>query len=175
MFVCENRAPVIILPQITDQARQVFEQGIEVNPLYAPLYHSLAELEARVCNLEGLSKLNKRASEVFNNNVLVPPPSSTKAWGTKLKARRSRTLPKGIAALAQKIVDDEDGSDDASILFHGGDSSKENPPFDPTILLDRMSSYSMEEELIGELFGIDSIHDNNRGSNNADHIMKQEV
>ena len=91
-----------------DQAREVFEKGMEVNPLHAPLYHSLAELEARVFNVEGLAALNERASKLFNNNALEPPKSSSKAWGAKIRAKRSRKLPEGVAALAQKIVDESD-------------------------------------------------------------------
>eukprot|EP00980_Cylindrotheca_fusiformis_P015825 scaffold4634_cov122-Cylindrotheca_fusiformis.AAC.6 len=90
-------------------AREVYERGIELNPLYAPLYHSLAELEARVFNVEGLSRLNRRASKVFNSNALEPAPSSSKAFGTTIRAKRKKTLPRGITALAEKIVN-EDGT-----------------------------------------------------------------
>lgn len=93
-----------------DDARQIFEKGIEVNPLYPTLYHSLAELEARVCNLEGLVELNKKAARLFNTNELVqPPPPSFQSWGKNIKSGRHPEIPKGIAALAEKIVKD-DGS-----------------------------------------------------------------
>mmetsp|Transcript_39221 Transcript_39221/g.42516 ORF Transcript_39221/g.42516 Transcript_39221/m.42516 type:complete len:499 (+) Transcript_39221:623-2119(+) len=55
-------------PHRVDEARQVYEQGIAVNPLYAPLYHSLAELEAQLFNLAALSKLNKRTNALFTQN-----------------------------------------------------------------------------------------------------------
>lgn len=86
-----------------DSARELLERGLDVDPSHASLYHSLAELEARVFNLEGLAKLNRRAAEVFNNNALVPPPSSSKAWAKKLKSSRNRKLPKGIEALAERV------------------------------------------------------------------------
>jgi tetratricopeptide (TPR) repeat protein len=68
-----------------DDAREVYEKGIEINPMYAPLYHSLAELEARICNLGALSKLNKRTNELFNNNAMEPSPRSYQALETKIK------------------------------------------------------------------------------------------
>lgn len=130
------------------QAREVYEKGIEVNPLHAPLYHSLAELEARVFNLEGLAILNKRAAKVFNNNALVPPPSSSEAWGTKIRSQRSRNLPfnPNVAALAQKIVD-EDNS-----LWMGSDGYKLNP----MTTLDKLSARAMEDDLISDLLGVDA-------------------
>jgi hypothetical protein len=129
------------------QAREVFEKGIEVNPLHAPLYHSLAELEARVFNLGGLATLNKRAAKFFNNNALVPSLSSSEAWGTKIRSGRSRNLPKGVAALAQKIVDDEEDS-----TWMGGDEYK----LDPMITLDKMSAHAMEDDLVRDLLGVDA-------------------
>jgi tetratricopeptide (TPR) repeat protein len=92
------------------EAREVFEQGIKVDPRHAPLYHSLAELEARVFNVDGLAKLHKRAASVFNTNALEPPAKSSELWGTRIRANRARTVPDGVAALAQRIVE-EDASD----------------------------------------------------------------
>lgn len=89
------------------EAREVFEKGIEVDPLHAPLYHSLAELEARLFNIEGLAKLNKRAASVFNANALVPPPRSLEMWGSKIRAGRSRSIPNDVAALSQRIVEED--------------------------------------------------------------------
>jgi hypothetical protein len=129
------------------QAREVFEKGIEVNPLHAPLYHSLAELEARVFNLEGLATLNKRAAKFFNNDALVPPPSSSEAWGTKIRSGRYRNLPEGVAALAQKIVDEENS------LWVGGDGYK----LDPMTTLDKLSARAMEDDLISDLLGVDAL------------------
>merc|ERR1711937_407426 len=68
-----------------DSARQLLEKGIEITPLHAPLYHSLAELEARVFNIEGLAKLNKRTAEIFSSDAMSPPLSSTK----RTKAKQS--------------------------------------------------------------------------------------
>lgn len=86
------------------QARQIFEQGIDENPAHAPLYHSLAELEAMVFNLEGLAKLNKKAAAIFNKDAMTPSPSSTQVWGYNIQKRRSRNSPKGVASL-DKIGD----------------------------------------------------------------------
>jgi tetratricopeptide (TPR) repeat protein len=96
-----------------EDAREVFEKGMEVNPMYAPLYHSMAELEARICNLDGLAKLNKRAAELFNQNALEPAPLASGAFGTKIKAKQSRydkraKGDKPISAFATRIVDDDD-------------------------------------------------------------------
>ena len=94
-----------------DKARDVFEQGLAVDPLHAPLYHSLAELEARLFNLDGLARLNKRAAEVFHANALDSPPASSQAWGNKIKMASesgATKLPDGVAALAAKVGLDED-------------------------------------------------------------------
>ena len=68
-----------------NDARDVYEKGIEANQMYAPLYHSLAELEARICNLEALARLNERTNELFNNNAMEPSPGSNQALERKLK------------------------------------------------------------------------------------------
>ena len=131
------------------QAREVFEQGIDLNPLYALLYHSLAELEARVFNVEGLSLLKARASKVFNTNALEPAPSSSKAFGEMIRAKRSRSLPKGIAALAEKIVEDDE---DGGLRRMGGLDVT-----DPLSTLESMTGNVMEEEYIGDLMSMDAI------------------
>ena len=134
-----------------DQAREVYEKGIEVNPIHAPLYHSLAELEAMVFNVEGLAALNDRASKVFNNNALESPTSSSNAWGTRIRAKRSRKLPEGVAALAQKIVDESE----SGVL---GDEEAERRLIDPMATLDSLTS-TLEDELVDGLLGIDSIQE----------------
>lgn len=126
------------------QARQIYEKGLEVNPLHAPLYHSLAELEARLFNLEGLAKLNKRAADIFNNNAMTPSPSSTKAWGKKIKNSKSRKVPEGVAALEQKIGD----AVDATFMAVP----------DPTSTLESMGQ--VEDELVQDLFRTDDIPGN---------------
>jgi tetratricopeptide (TPR) repeat protein len=62
-----------------NEAQEILEKGLEVNPLHAPLYHSLAELEARIFNVAGLSKLNKCAKTIVTTNALKLSPSSTQA------------------------------------------------------------------------------------------------
>lgn len=123
-----------------NDAREVYEKGMEFNPLYAPLYHSLAELEARVFNVEGLSRLNKLASKLFNKNALEPAPSSSQAFGTRIKAKRKRTLPHGIAALAEKIVS-EDGK-------NGMLGFNTSTPMDPIIAIDSMADNMMDDLLM---------------------------
>jgi Tfp pilus assembly protein PilF len=127
-----------------NEAREILEEGMEVDPMYAPLYHSLAELEARVFNLEGLNKLNKRAASIFNSNALDPAPSSSEIWGSKIRAGRSRIIPKGVAALAQRIVE-EDVIEPSFI-----DS-------DPETFLDQMMSSSnlLEDGLVGQLLNME--------------------
>ncbi|GMH69793.1 hypothetical protein TrST_g4690 [Triparma strigata] len=49
-----------------DRARASFERALELDPNCAPLYHSYAQLEAILFNLEGLNRLNKRAEEIFS-------------------------------------------------------------------------------------------------------------
>ena len=72
------------------------------------MYHSLAELEARVFNIDGLAKLNKRIADIFPSNVMAQPSSYSRttrmeAWGNKIKQGRWTKIPDGIAALAQQI------------------------------------------------------------------------
>jgi len=80
--------------------------------MHGPLYHSLAELEARVFNIEGLANLNKRAAKLFQTDATTPPPSAMamQAWGRKIKQGRNAKIPDGIAAIAEKIGFDENDS-----------------------------------------------------------------
>lgn len=87
--------------------------------------------------------MNKRAREIFNANALEPAPSSSQAYSTKIKAKRSRTLPKDVAFLAQKIVD-EDG--DSSLLGIEGIDG-----MDPVSTLESMTGILMEDEYISDL------------------------
>lgn len=130
------------------KAREIFERGIEVNPLHAPIYHSLAELEARVFNVEGLARLNRKAAEVFNSNALEPSPSSSQAWGMRIRAMRSSDVPKRVAALAQKIVE-EDGAEDLSM----------EEDVDPFTALDSIGDVFVEDDFIGELLETNNITD----------------
>ena len=79
--------------------------------MHGPLYHSLAELEARVFNIEGLANLNKLAAELFQTDAAAPPPSAMamQAWGKKIKGRNAK-ISDGVAALAEKIGFDENDS-----------------------------------------------------------------
>ena len=120
------------------KARELLEKGIDMNPLYAPLYHSLAELEARVFNIEGLAKLNKRTSEIFPSNAMAVPSSSTtrmEAWGNKIKQGRWTMIPDGIAALAQKIGVDNDTNISESL-----------DDVDPTSLVNSMGVFGGESD-----------------------------
>ncbi len=88
-----------------NEAREILEKGLEMDPAHAPLYHSLAELEARVCNVQGLSKLHQRAAAVFNSNVMEPSQNSSDAWASKIKAARVRNVPIKVTALAETAFD----------------------------------------------------------------------
>ena len=123
------------------EAREIYEKGLEVDPQFAPLYHSLAELEAQVFNVEGLAKLNKRASEVFNANALEPPATSSEVWGSKIRAGRSRSVPREVTALAERIVDEDGEESDADD--------------DPSSFLDRMSSNLLENGVVGNLLNME--------------------
>eukprot|EP00547_Thalassionema_nitzschioides_P003192 CAMPEP_0194214360 /NCGR_PEP_ID=MMETSP0156-20130528/15510_1 /TAXON_ID=33649 /ORGANISM="Thalassionema nitzschioides, Strain L26-B" /LENGTH=845 /DNA_ID=CAMNT_0038942593 /DNA_START=229 /DNA_END=2766 /DNA_ORIENTATION=- len=121
-----------------NEARQVLEKGLELNPLHAPLYHSLAELEARIFNLEGLAKLNERAAKIYNTNALIPSPSTAEAWGNKLRMGKSREVPNGLSALAEKV-----GHSDITPEKIDEAASSATP-------LDSMSD--MEDQFVQELF-----------------------
>ena len=137
---CFTTLPSVPTLWLAVKAREIFEKGIEVNPLHAPTYHSLAELEARVFNVEGLAKLNKRATVMFSGNALEPNPSSTaQAWGAKIRARRSNEIPRGVAALAEKIVEEDEAT------------STPEEDLDPFAVLESMSLSLMENEFVGDL------------------------
>lgn len=65
--------------------------------------------------------------------------------GTKIRARRSNEVPKGVAALAQKIVDEEDAEAAWDLEFQADDD------MDPFAVLERMSASLIEDELVGDL------------------------
>lgn len=131
-----------------NDAREVLEEGMEINPLYAPLYHSLAELEAMVFNLEGLARLNQRATKLFQRNVMESAQqhdhASSQAFATRIRAKRLKSLPKGIAALANKIVE-EDGT-----LVGVDDLDR----IDPSMTLESLTGSLMEDEFVGGLISI---------------------
>lgn len=98
----------------------MYEKGMELNPAHAPLYHSLAELEARLFNVEGLARLNERASKIFNRNALEPAPSTSMAastaYSTRVRSRgKSSSLPHRIAVLTEQIVNDEESGENLSV------------------------------------------------------------
>lgn len=118
-----------------------------MNPLYAPLYHSLAELEARVFNIDGLAKLNKRLASIFpsdaNASSSASQQTSAQAWGNRIKLQHSssstssgRILPDGITALAQKI-----GVDSDSPTIVGGSGSSLVDDLDPETLLNTICGF----------------------------------
>jgi tetratricopeptide (TPR) repeat protein len=142
------------------EAREVLEQGIDVDPMYAPLYHSLAELEARIFNVEGLAKLNKRAASIFNNNVLEAGLSSSDAWGSKIKAGQSQrsSLPtKSVAALARRIAVDDESRCDVQTRQDGVSSTfnRSSRRAESSTFLDGLiSSYYLDGSLMDELLEI---------------------
>ena len=109
------------------EARSLLQKCInDVDPFYAPSYHSLAELEARICNIEGLSNLNKRASIIFSQNNTYSSDSDTEEAIYKkvsLKKDDQQQLP---------FMDDDDWS------------------VDPNIVIENMSIF--EDKTIGDIF-----------------------
>jgi tetratricopeptide (TPR) repeat protein len=138
-------------------AREVFEKGMEMNPMYAPLYHSMAELEARICNLDGLAKLNKRAADLFNQNALEPAPLSSMALGTKIKAKQrpySHRIKSDdpTSAFAIRIVDNDDDENvlDLSLMDSLGSGD------DALSILERLNG----DGLVGDMMNVESIDRN---------------
>lgn len=132
------------------EARNLLEKGLEVDPLNAPLYHSLAELEARVFNLEGLAKLNKRVSEIFNSNALIPSKESTRAWEKKLRRGNSNFF-SGKSLIG--VIGFDPASDDAS----GFPSFELHASLAATVPESVIASMSrFEDEVVGEIFSWDA-------------------
>ena len=119
------------------EAREIYERGMDMDPQHAPLYHSLAELEAQVFNVEGLAKLNKRAAKIFTPDATQRVASGDDLWSNKIRAGRMQKLPPKVAALAQRIVKEDN------------DYTVEDQ--DPDKFLENMSSSLIEGGLIGDL------------------------
>ncbi len=112
--------------------------------MYAPLYHSLAELEARVCNIQGLAELNKRASQIFNNNALEPSPISMNLLWNKLRknAQSKKKMPNNINALAQQF--------DTYNVGEQLDVEEAINDMDPDIVIDKMAQ--LEDDNVAAVF-----------------------
>ena len=87
---------------------------MELNPAHAPLYHSLAELEARLFNVEGLARLNQRALKIFHRNALEPAPSTPTEYSRRVRSRGRYGLPRSIAVLREQIVTDQENGESPS-------------------------------------------------------------
>lgn len=125
------------------QARELLEKGLEVDPLHAPLYHSLAELEARVFNIQGLAALNKRASKIFTNNALESPPLSVNLLGSKLRksSQSKKKIPNNINILAKKMNDFEVDVEDTMTAM------------DPDSIIDNFDMVRLEnDDLVKDIF-----------------------
>lgn len=156
-----------------NDAREVFETGMELNPMYAPLYHSLAELEARIGNLDALSRLNKKAAELFHSNALesAPLPVSNSAFSSKITAGRTGNPPSStsfgssssttrtapfVSVLAHRVG--SDANDDTNDLSHviGED-------VDPMSTLEGLSQRNIimdEDSLVGDLMSVEALDGN---------------
>ena len=113
----------------------MLEKGLDLDPCHAPLYHSLAELEARVFNIEGLADLNRRASAIFNNNTVESSPLSMKALGDKL--RGSKVLPPNISQLLRIVSPELDLNEVVTEM-------------DPDMIIKKMSQYSDSDDIFSE-------------------------
>ena len=137
------------------KARDLLEKGLEVDPLHAPLYHSLAELEARVFNIQGLAELNKRASQIFHNNALESPPLSMNLLGSKLRksAQSKKKVPQNINALAKKTKNSLSSSSASSQqqqdeIFN---VEKEIMSMDPDDIIDNMIQFE-QGDIVTDIF-----------------------
>jgi hypothetical protein len=141
--------------------------------MYAPLYHSLAELEARICNLEALARLNKRTAELFHSNALdsTPHSLSDNAFGSRIRSSHlqprhggssasSRSSSSGVSALAEKIGsdgddenDDDDDDDDGLSMFIGED-------IDPMLTIESLGRRNImmmdDDTLIGDFLDMET-------------------
>ncbi|GMI22132.1 hypothetical protein TrCOL_g12458 [Triparma columacea] len=79
-----------------EQARALFSEGLDLDDTDASIYHSWAQMEASIFNLEGLNELNKRAVSLFSTDALAPRNNNN-----ALLARRKggKKLPPRLEAL----------------------------------------------------------------------------
>lgn len=148
-----------------DDAREVYEKGIEANPMHAPLYHALAELEARIFNVEAMARLNKRTNELFNNNAMEPSPGSYQALETKIKnSSRNRPLASffvdrdrqqqtptqktRVGPLSEKIGIDGDDNEVALPSIGNGSSNNLN-----SSAIEKLNG----EGIVGDIMSVESI------------------
>lgn len=112
--------------------------------MHAPLYHSLAELEARVCNIQGLAELNKRAAQIFNNNALEPSPISMNLLWNKLRknAQSKKKMPNNINALAHQF--------DTYNVGEQLDVEEAINDMDPDVVIDKMAQ--LEDDNVAAVF-----------------------
>jgi hypothetical protein len=112
--------------------------------LHAPLYHSLAELEARVFNIQGLAELNKRAAQIFHNNAMESPPLSMNLLGSKLRksAQSKKKIPNNINALAKKI--------DTSSTLQELNVEEEIMVTNPDVIIANM--IQLEDDIVSDIF-----------------------
>jgi crooked neck len=135
------------------EARQVLEEGISIDPFYAPLYHSLAELEARVGNVEELARLNKRTASIFNTNALLQATSKSNdtyhravmnSQSVFLQNNPSSDVLQNVAALSKRIGPEEEKK--------VGNISPNRLPNESSIFLDNlMNSYCLDDDGICDL------------------------
>lgn len=97
-------------------AREIYERGIEWDPRHAPLYHSLAELEAQVFNVEGLSKLHKRAAKFFTADFKDRPKLLDESLSKQFSKYSERTRPGNDYVHRRK----KEGSGSNSLSGFGG-------------------------------------------------------
>lgn len=132
------------------EARQVLEQGITIDPMYAPLYHSLAELEARVGNVEELARLNKRTASIFSTTAsLQQAYKSSDALNRSammnlrpvlLQNNQSADVSHTVATLAKRIVPDDE---------EVGNVGRSRQPNESSIFLDNlMNSYCLDDDCL---------------------------
>lgn len=137
---CELGDHLVNKGKIND-AREIMEEGLRIDPLYAPLYHSLAKLEARIFNIEALSNLNKKAAALFQSNALEPPPSlPSEVWGEKVRTVQAHKVPRRVAVLADRI----------------GESVRSKDDEDVESVVNTLESMSRtEDEMVATVFGDD--------------------
>lgn len=100
-----------------EQAREHFSEGLSLDPLSATIYHSWAQMEASIFNLEGLQELNKRAVKLFSADALQQTRTLTEE--SFVLAKRSRRQRPKLPPRLERIKKSNEGKNFDDLL--GGD------------------------------------------------------
>jgi len=89
-----------------DRARELFSEGLSLNDADPKIFHSWAQMEAMLFNLDGLNELNKRAVKIFSADALKP--RVTDLSSQKQRRKNVKKLPPRLVKIRKRYGGDID-------------------------------------------------------------------